>query len=88
MAHERFLHLGVGQHGRLATLDNAMSAKEAFSLSGAEAARIVAEVWSEVREWRVRFESHGVASEDIEKVSTAIRHLDDVASSELRKRLP
>lgn len=32
-ATERFLHLGIGPQGRLATLDNALEAHEMFTLS-------------------------------------------------------
>eukprot|EP01037_Dinobryon_pediforme_P019194 gene19194-19567_t len=41
-ATDRFLFLGVGQDGRSATLDNAISAKEMFNLSLQDAAFIIA----------------------------------------------
>jgi serine/threonine-protein kinase HipA len=85
---ERQLHLGVGQQGRAATLDNAMSAKEAFTLSESEATEVIAEVWSRVREWRVYFEQFGVSVEEIGKTAPAFRHIDDVSSAELRRKLP
>ena len=52
-ATERFLHLGVGPQGRLATLDNALAAHEMFTLSRATACEMIAELWRVVREWRV-----------------------------------
>jgi serine/threonine-protein kinase HipA len=87
-AYERFLHLDVGPQGKLASLDNAMAAKEAFSLSKAEAAQEIAKVWSSVREWRVYFEEQDVPHREIERVAPAFRHIDDVSSAELRKVLP
>jgi len=41
---ERYLFLGVGQSGRLATLDNAMTAKEMFNLSTRDAAAIIMQI--------------------------------------------
>lgn len=88
LASERFLHLGVGPQGRLATLDNALAAHARFTLSKAQAARTIAEVWQTVREWRVCFEQFGVADDEIDKIATAFRHLDAVSTPELRKLLP
>lgn len=88
LAFERQLHLGVGKQGRSATLDNAMTAKEAFSLSETEAVTVIAEVWERVREWRVYFEQYGVPATEIEKIAPAFRHIDDVSSAKLRRQLP
>ncbi|MBI3145166.1 MAG: type II toxin-antitoxin system HipA family toxin [Pseudogulbenkiania sp.] len=88
LAFERQLHLGVGQLGRAATLDNAMTAKEAFTLSEPEAAMVIAEVWSKVREWRVYFEAYGVPGDQMDTIAPAFRHLDDVSSPALRRMLP
>ena len=88
LAFERQLHLGVGKQGRSATLDNAMTAKEAFSLSETEAVTVIAEVWERVREWRVYFEQYGVPAAEIEKIAPAFRHIDDVSSAKLRRQLP
>ncbi len=87
-ATERFLHLGVGPQGRLATLDNALAAHERFTLSRAAAAAIIANVWQVVREWRVYFESYAVGAAEIEKVAPAFRHLDDISTPALRRELP
>lgn len=88
LAFGRQLHLGVGQQGRAATLDNAMTAKEVFSLSETEAAAVISEVWTCVREWRVYFEQYGVPAAEIEKIASAFRHIDDVSSADLRRKLP
>jgi serine/threonine-protein kinase HipA len=88
LAFERQLHLGVGLKGRAATLDNAMTTKEAFSLSEKEAAVVIAEVWQQVHEWRVYFEQYGVPATEIEKTAPAFRHIDHVSSAELRRKLP
>lgn len=87
-ATERFLHLGVGPQGRLATLDNAISAHNMFSLSWTKAARLIADVWKTVREWKVYFEQFGVSAVEISKIAPAFRHIDAVSTPDLRKRLP
>jgi serine/threonine-protein kinase HipA len=86
-ATERFLHLGVGPQGRLATLDNALAAHAQFTLSKAEAAQRVVQVWQKLREWKQYFETFGVAQEDIDKIAPAFRHLDDVSTPALRRLL-
>ncbi len=87
-ATERFLHLGVGPHGRLATLDNALAAHAMFTLSRTEAAQLIGDVWKTVREWQVYFERFGVSDQEIAKIAPAFRHLDAVSTAELRKLLP
>jgi serine/threonine-protein kinase HipA len=88
LAGERMLHLGVGPQGRAATLDNAFGAREQFTLTADDAATVVAEIWSKVRDWRGYFEDFGVASDQLERIAPAFRHIDDIASAELRSRLP
>lgn len=87
-ATERFLHLGVGPQGRLATLDNALAAHAMFTLSKAKAAQLIADVWKTVREWMVSFEGFGVSAEEIAKIAPAFRHMDDVSTPAMRKLLP
>jgi serine/threonine-protein kinase HipA len=86
-ATERFLHLGVGPQGRLATLDNALAAHARFTLSKVEAVRMMADVWQKVREWKVYFERFDVSAEDIDKIAPAFRHVDEVSTPALRKLL-
>lgn len=88
VAFERQLHLGVGEQGRAATLDNAMTHKEAFNVSDRDACEIISRVWRCVRQWRMYFEQYGVEAKDIDAVSSAFRRLEDVASSKFAKRLP
>lgn len=87
-ATERFLHLGVGPQGRLATLDNALAAHAMFTLSKAKAAQLIADVWKTVREWMVFFEGFGVSADEIARIAPAFRHMDDVSTPEMRKLLP
>lgn len=87
LATKRHLHLSVGQQGRLATLDNALSAYARFGITRQDALDIIDRIWRVVREWKVRFESYGVAGREIEAIASAFRHLDDVASPDLRKML-
>ncbi len=87
LATERFLHLGVGPQGRLATLDNAFAAHAGFTLSRETACRLIGEVWRVVRQWRVYFDQAEVPEQEQAKVAPAFRHVDDVSTRELRKLL-
>lgn len=87
-ASERFLHLGVGPQGRLATLDNALGAHEKFTLSRAVACQLITDIWQVVREWRVYFESFGIGAAEMDKIAPAFRHIDEVSTVTLRKLLP
>ena len=88
MATERYLHLGVGQQGRLANLDNAISAHEKFTLSKEDACGLISAIWRVVREWRVYFENYDVSASELEKISSAFRHIDDISTPVLRSHLP
>jgi serine/threonine-protein kinase HipA len=88
MAFERRLHLGVGPEGRSATLDNAFAGREIFTLSSDAAGQSIAKIWRAVREWKEHFEEYGVPADQIQKISPAFRHIDDVATSALRKLIP
>lgn len=88
MATERYQFLAVGQLGRIATLDNAMTAKEAFNLSTQEAVTIIAGVWERVREWKGYFEKFGAPPESIEQATNAFRHIDRISTPKLRALLP
>lgn len=88
LATERFLHLGIGPQGRLATLDNALKGHPMFSLSRVRACELIDEVWRVVREWRVSFERSDVSANDIAKIAPAFRHLDDISTASTRKLLP
>lgn len=87
VASERYLHLGVGPQGRLANLDNALAWHAKFTLSQARACEVIAQVWAVVREWRVYFQQFGVPVEQVEKIATAFRHIDNVSSAKVRKLL-
>ncbi len=88
LATERFLHLGIGPQGRLATLDNALDGGPMFSLSRPRACELIGEVWRVLREWKVSFERSGVLADDIAKIAPAFRHLDDISTAGTRKLLP
>ena len=87
-ATERFLHLGVGPLGRLATLDNALEAHEMFTLSRARACEIISGIWRVAREWRVYFADFGVTAAEIDRIAPAFRHIEEIASPALRRLLP
>jgi serine/threonine-protein kinase HipA len=87
MSQERYLHLGVGAQGRLATLDNAMSHYGAFVQSRPQALEIIRQVWSVVRTWKTVFEQHGAGEKEMHALESAIRPLSRVASAELEKSL-
>jgi serine/threonine-protein kinase HipA len=82
-ATERFLHLGIGQQGRLATLDNALSWYTRFGLTRGGAIEIINHVWSIVREWEGYFEGFGVSSSEIDKIRSAFRHARDIGGKEI-----
>ncbi len=88
LATERYLHLGIGPQGRLATLDNALGGHAMFSLSLPRACELVGDVWRVVREWKVSFEHSGVSANDIAKIAPAFRHLDGISTAGTRKLLP
>lgn len=82
-ASERFLHLGIGPQGRLATLANAVGWAARFGLTRDKALASVDKVWRVVREWKNRFEEYGVGAEEIDKVSSAFRHAREIGGVEL-----
>ena len=88
IATERYQYLGVGKLGRSATLDNAVTAKEAFNLSTQDASTIIADVWERVREWKSYFEKFGAPDESIEQATNAFRHIDKISTPKLRALLP
>ncbi|MBV8046194.1 MAG: HipA domain-containing protein [Paludibacterium sp.] len=88
LATERMLHLGVGPLGRLATLDNALTAHEQFSLSQTKACQLIDTIWRGVRQWQIFFDQFGVQDAEIAKITPAFRHLDDISTPTLRKLLP
>lgn len=77
IAHERFLHLGVGKQGRLATLPNALSGAPMVGLLEADARAIIDRIATEVREWRTFFEEIGVPTAECDRVETAFRRPRD-----------
>lgn len=87
LAHERYLHLGVGPEGRLATLDNAYAARAAFGLKAEEVIPIVSRVYQVVREWKTHFESFGVSVEQMGRIAPAFRDLKEVATPDLQKKI-
>ena len=88
IATERYQYLGVGKLGRAATLDNAVTAKEAFNLSTQDASTIISDVWERVREWKSYFEKFGAPDESIEQATNAFRHIDKISTPKLRALLP
>lgn len=88
LASERRLHLGVGPEGRNATLDNAFAGREIFTLPAESAAQSIARIWQIVREWKVFFEQYNVPADQIEKITPAFRHIDEISTPTLRKLIP
>jgi serine/threonine-protein kinase HipA len=78
IAQARYLHLGVGDEGRLATIPNALSRAALFGLKDDQARQIVDRIARCVREWRTYFEEQGLAKKDMEAVAAAMRHPRDV----------
>ncbi|MFA9286341.1 type II toxin-antitoxin system HipA family toxin [Comamonas sp. SY3] len=87
VAHTRYLHLSVGDEGRVATLDNALSQWSAFHNSRAEAVEAMHHVWMATRASLEKFEQFGASERDLAYVRGAFRRLDDLASPALRREL-
>jgi serine/threonine-protein kinase HipA len=87
LASERRLHLGVGEQGKLATLDNALSHYAAFVPERPMAVGIMRRVWGEVRQWRTCFEEHGADGQLIDQLTRAFRDISDIASPELEAEI-
>ncbi len=87
VAFERLLHLGVGEQGKAATLDNAMTRHEAFGLDRRQALAMLHAVWGGVRQWITVFEAAGAGGTLIDKVRTAFRTLEDIASPALVREI-
>ncbi len=88
LGHERYLHLGVGAQGRLATLDNALSLAGRFGLTQTAAAGIINDIAMQVREWRVFFEMEmQVPQLQCNLVSSAFRRPKDIGIDIVEKHL-
>lgn len=87
VAHDRFLHLGVGQQGKLATLDNALSASSAFMPKRSDALAVVRRIWGEVRQWKTYFESWQTPGRLIDQLGPAFRDLDAISSPALQAEI-
>lgn len=82
-AYERRLHLDVGDNGKLATLDNALSRFAAFTAARADAVALIRRVWGEVRQWKTTFEACGADGTLLGQLASAFRELEDIASPAL-----
>ncbi|MEI6026475.1 MAG: HipA domain-containing protein [Betaproteobacteria bacterium] len=87
LASERLLHLGVGEQGKLATLDNALSHYAGFVPERPMAVGIMRRVWGEVRQWKTCFEEHGATGQLIDQLTRAFRDLSDIASPKLEAEI-
>jgi serine/threonine-protein kinase HipA len=87
VAHERQLHLSVGERGRQASLDNAITLRAAFSLERTEAIAVIAQVVRGVTDWRDFFETLHLKPQLLDQISSAFRGVPQVASPELLDEL-
>lgn len=87
IAFERMLHLEVGEQGKLATLDNALSHFSAFMPARTSAVSVIRRVWSEVREWKITFSEYGAGPQFLEQLEGAFRRLEDIASPALVREI-
>lgn len=87
VAHERQLHLSVGERGRYASLDNAITSRAAFSLERPSAIAVIAQVVRGVAGWRDFFETLNLEAKLLDQISSAFRDLAQVASKELLEEL-
>lgn len=82
-AFERMQHLDIGDQGKLASLDNAMSQFVAFMPDRARALALIRQVWAEVRQWKTCFEEFAASGRLIDQLSPAFRALEHIASPTL-----
>lgn len=87
VAYERHLHLQVGSQGKLATLDNAMSAFSSFTPKRTTALAIIRRIWGELRQWKATFESLGASERLIDQMVPACRDLADICSPVLQAEI-
>jgi len=74
---ERTLVLGVGPHGRAATLENAIAGAGAFGLTAEEATRETSALADTVRnEWMNHFQGAGLGDAEIGRFATCFRQAD------------
>jgi len=66
------LAMSVGDEGREATLENALSRSAQFGLSAHEAKRLIDGMRATCREWRTSFREAGVSERDIEIVAPSM----------------
>lgn len=64
--------IGVGKHGRAATLRNATSECGRFAVTDLRATEIAGEVRTVVEQWREVFREHGVSESDLTLVQSAL----------------
>ena len=86
-AFTRHLHLEVGERGREASLDNALSRWSAFHSSRTDAVQAIHQVWTASRAYLEKFEKYGATALETEYVQGALRRLEDLASPALSKEL-
>lgn len=87
IAYERFLHLEVGLQGKLATLDNALSAYARFDLERHDAVALMARIVRQVSQWPHCFEEQGASGALIDRLQSAFRAPEEVASPDLSEEL-
>ena len=87
VAHERMLHLEVGDMGKLASLDNALSRHTAFMPARAQAVNLIRRIWGEMREWKTSFEASGADARLMGQIEGAFRELEHIASPELASEI-
>lgn len=83
----RYQSIGVGEQGTLSTLDNALSQCLRFRIQPNRACALMNEVWTVLRQWKQYFEAFGVSAKAIDQAAMAMRHIDDVASPELKRKV-
>lgn len=83
----RTLHLNVGEQGRAATLDNALSQWSAYHNSRAEAIKAIHQIWTASRAYLEKFEQFNASAQDLTDVHGAFRRLEDIASAQLCREL-
>lgn len=87
-AFERYLTLGIGAQGRLASLPNAISQHALFGLTHEQAMGIIERIERVTREWRTYFLEWGLSQKTCDTVASAFRHRDAIGWREIVRAAP
>lgn len=81
----KVLHLSIGEQGRTATLDNALSKHAAFNLNLKAAVEVIEQMAAKTEKWPQFMEEHGVSAKDIDALRMAFAEPSRIGLREVGK---